>query len=629
MTDEQKPYQPGELWWKGAKDTAWQRVLGVVDYLWDMPEEKARRRDDVDHARIYGNRYFRGFGPFQFAKAVPSKHDEDRLRANVCKPVVDTAVALTAGRNRPKATLVTNSGDWSQKRRAKKADRFIEGVFREAGMSSLGPQMFRDACIFGTGVIKFFPSSGRICAERVLPSELLVDPIDGMYERPRCIYQVRFVDKSVLLEAFGGAGRDNVSQAIKGAPLVADPDSGAERTTTAEPVRVVESWHLPSGPDAKDGRHCIAIHGATLLYEDWERDRFPFVFFRWSHRVIGFWGTGLVEEVKPLQLDINITLRRIKECLHLMAVPRIFVQATAKAVKSLINNEVGAIIPYTGSQPPVFLTPPSVPPELFKHLQWLIQQAFEQAGISQMAAASRKPPGLESGEAIRTYNDIGSERVAVQGREYEQVHMDGARICMDLSADLDAGREGGFATVFVRGRQSAERIKWADVVMDADSYVLQVHPTSALPRDAAGRTATVESWVQAGWVDEHQAKRLLDFPDLDSENDLVAAGRDLVDMHLERLLDYEPVADAYVEPDPASDLQYAFTRAQQTLALARLENADDERLDLIRMYLDDVRALIDRMLPKEAPAPDPSAVMAAPSNPAAQAPVAPQAPVIA
>jgi hypothetical protein len=616
MAREKPKYEPGSIWWEGSSETAWERVVGVVDYIWQTPEEKARRRDDVDHARLYGNRYFRGFGPFQFTKAVPAGKDEERLRANVCKPVVDTAVAIAAGRNRPKATLLTNSGDWSQKRRAKKADRFIEGVFREVQIQSLGPLAFRSACIFGTGVLKWYSEHGRIKAEHVLPCEVLVDPIDGQDGRPRSMYQIRYVDRSVLVELFA-KGKPELAARIKACDIIEDQETGADRTTTAEPVRVVESWHLPSGPDAKDGRHSIVIEGATLLYEDWDKEHFPFTFFRWSPPIKGFWGRGLIEEIKPLQLEINTTLTRIKQCLHLMAVPRIFVQNTAKAIKSLITNEVGAIVPYSGSVPPTFLTPPAVPPELFEHLRWCISQAFEQAGISQMSAGSKKPAGLESGEALRTYNDIGSERVSIQGRDYETMHMDGAIRVMDLAEQLDSGGGDGFASVFVRGRQSAERIRWKDVVMDREAYVLQVHPTSMLPRDAPGRTATVEAWVAAGWLDEQQAKRLLDFPDLDNENDLTGASRDLVDMHLEKMLEDGELQ----EPDPASDLEYAFVRTQQTLALSRLEGAPEDRLDLLRDYLADVKALLDRgqmvasAAPMPQPAPPPMDPMAMPQPP--------------
>lgn len=613
-----KPYEHGSLWWEGAKDKAHERVCALVDYLWETPEEKARRAEDVDHARLYGNKYFRGFGPFQFAAPVPSHRSEERLRANVIKPVVNTAAALIAGRNRPKATLLTNGGDWSQKRRAKKADRFIEGAFHDSSVNAKMPIAFRDAALFGTGVVKFAAVHSKIVCERVLPCEMLVDPIDGMYEQPRCVYQVKIVDRRVLLEQFG-KNSPAKRKAILDSSLAKDRENSS-CSTTAEPVRVIEAWHLPSGPEADDGRHAIVIDGCTLLYEDWKRDRFPFVFIRWEHRVLGFWGVGLVEDLKPIQLDVNITLRRIKECLHLMAVPRIFVQQSAKAIKSLITNEVGAIIPYAGTQPPTFLTPPAVPPELFAHLRWLISQAFEQAGVSAMSATSQKPAGLNSGEAIRQYNDLGSERFAVVSREYEQAHLEAARIVMDLAAELAANEEDGYAATYVT-RRTAQKISWKDVEMDQDSYTLQVQPTSALPRDVAGRTATINEWVAAGYIDPQRAKRLLDFPDLDSDSDLEYAGQEIADMKLERILDHEDIAEAYYGPAPHDDLAYARIRAQQTLNKESMEGAPEERLEMLRQFIDDCQHLLTEAAKATAPAAAPTAGVAAPGVPAAMPPV--------
>jgi len=95
-----------------------------------------------------------------------------------------------------------------------------------------------------------------------------------------------------------------------------------------------------------------------------------------------------------------------------------------------------------------------------------------------------------------------------------------------------------------------------------------------------------------------------------------------VDMHLERLLD-APIDEALVEPSPASDLQYAFIRTQQTLAYAELEGAPEERLELLRLYLGDVKALLDRIM-AAAPANTPT-----PAPGAAPAPAAPEVAVAA
>ncbi len=57
-------------------------------------------------------------------------------------------------------------------------------------------------------------------------------------------------------------------------------------------IKVIESWHLKSGPKAKDGKHTICISSATLFEEQYDKDYFPFVFFRWGDRPVGFFGQG-------------------------------------------------------------------------------------------------------------------------------------------------------------------------------------------------------------------------------------------------------------------------------------------------------------------------------------------------
>ena len=66
-------------------------------------------------------------------------------------------------------------------------------------------------------------------------------------------------------------------------------------------VKVIESWHLSSGPKAKDGKHTICTN-ATLFKEDYDKEYFPFVFFRWNVRPVGFFGQGLAEQLQGLQL---------------------------------------------------------------------------------------------------------------------------------------------------------------------------------------------------------------------------------------------------------------------------------------------------------------------------------------
>ena len=171
-------------------------------------------------------------------------------------------------------------------------------------------------------------------------------------------------------------------------------------TTLVDQIEVLEAWHLPSGEGATDGRHVICISNATLVDEQWDKGSFPFVFVRWTDPMLGFWGEGVACDIQGMQVEINKLLMKIQRAFHLMSVPRIYVENGSKIRKSFFNNEIGTIIPYTG-QPPVQMTPPSLNREIFDHLERLYNRSFEIAGISQMAATSMKPAGLNSGAALR------------------------------------------------------------------------------------------------------------------------------------------------------------------------------------------------------------------------------------
>src|SRR6185369_8192960 len=66
----------------------------------------------------------------------------------------------------------------------------------------------------------------------------------------------------------------------------------------------------------------------------------------------------------------------------------------------------------------------AIPTELLNHPYNLKRDAFEQIGLSQAFATASKPAGLNSGEAQRVYEDVGTERLIVNGRMYESAHME-------------------------------------------------------------------------------------------------------------------------------------------------------------------------------------------------------------
>ena len=103
------------------------------------------------------------------------------------------------------------------------------------------------------------------------------------------------------------------------------PDNSADASkTVSDLIMVVESWHLRSGKNAKDGRHMIAISSGYISDEEYTKDRFPFSFLHYSNRLLGFWSQGVAEQLMGTQMELNSILYTISRAIKLVGVPRVF-----------------------------------------------------------------------------------------------------------------------------------------------------------------------------------------------------------------------------------------------------------------------------------------------------------------
>ena len=204
---------------------------------------------------------------------------------------------------------------WKNQKRAKKMTQFIEGQFSNSKIfEKHAPMIVRDALIFGRGILRVGTLGDKVNAERIHPWELFVDEWDARYGEPRNIYLCRSMDKGVVLNAFGRTDSGSIRPSIRDALDKAGKFNLAtnyeqEVTSTVERVDVLEAWHLPSRPGAKDGRHVVVVQGATLLDESWDYDYFPFAILSYSDAVVGYWGHGLIEQLEGYAYEINCASR--------------------------------------------------------------------------------------------------------------------------------------------------------------------------------------------------------------------------------------------------------------------------------------------------------------------------------
>ena len=290
-----------------------------------------------------------------------------------------------------------------------------------------------------------------------------------------------------------------------------------------------------------------------------------------------------------------------------LATPKVFIETGSKISKAHINNEVWGVIEYTGTKPD-FHVPRTTTGEVFSHLDRLFGRAYEVAGISEMAAQAKKPAGLDSGVAIREFSDIQSERFMLVAQAYENLFLTAARQMIDIARDIE--EQGNTYEVISHGDKYIERIKWKDIDLEEDQYVMQIYPTSLLSSTPAAKLQTIQEMAQTGLLNPTEARALLDYPDLEAVNQLATAFIDDVDLLIEEMIE----KGRYHPPETFSNLEFAIQRVQSAYLRAKIDKVPEERLELLRRYMDDAIRVIQTqqmaqqaqqqaMAPEGAPAP--------------------------
>lgn len=618
-------------WWERNKRDIGGAVVAAAMHLY--------QRDQTRQLETYANlQRFHG-RPLRSRYLTATLSQDRDIRVNITKAAVETITAQV-GKNRPRPTILTDGADHSLIVRAKKLQRFLDGVYAQAEVYQIAQTVFRDAMLCGDGFLYFYADYGRkrLCCERVFPLELLVDPVESINGSPRCMYRLRYIDRDTLTEMFPSkrdaiARLDSVSY-DKEAPyddLPVDPES----TWMPRTVRVVEAWRLAGRTaDGKlvPGVHVIGGGRETLAVEDYNEEFFPIERFSWCRPSRGYWSDSAAQEIRGLERSVNKRLQRIERAMDLMSNPWVLLPAGCRVKKSKLTNEIGVIVEYEGPTPPEVRTHQPVDPQATADAWMMYSRAFELLGTNQLQSSATKPAGIESGKALELLGETHQVRFSTQQNEWEDLlgrrtARQFLRCARELDEHLKAQGEEGYVLRAVADK-TAIKIAWDEAYISPDDFFVECFPTSVLSHLPSGRTEEVANWQSMGWVSPDQAKQLLDFPDLQTVANVSEADQDLLDKQLDDML----LDGKEVLPDPRQNLQNAQKWGTYRLLRAEADgSAPMAHLDRVRDFLAAVDDLVAQQtppvpagMPPGAPGAPPGAVPGAP--PAGMGAPAPQMP---
>ena len=595
---------PAGAWWRSEEKVVHKSLIPLTSRI--QRAQRARFNLFQRYFRMYDGRNVLAWTPQEFTPVLADP-PASRVTLNVIQSTIDT-VTSKISKNRPQPMFLTEEGEFSQIQRAKRLSRFVRGVFYANDAYTQGNVVFRTGGIVGTGSWKVSAQNEEPKIEYVFPLEVLVDDEESFYGEPQNRYQVKIVPKDVLIAAFP----DHRVEIAAATGIV-----GRGENRNIQYIRVVEAWHLPSGPGAKDGRRVIAIENADLEEAKWIRDYFPFVDFSWSKPIVGFWGRGLCEELEGLQVEINRLLMKIERSQRMFGFPMLLVPQQANISEKKFTNAIGQIFTYSGNKAPTVVANNTVAQEIYAHLDRLYERAFEIAGVSRLSATSQKPAGLDSGVALREYNDIETERFMTVGQAYEQFFMDTSKQIIDVmdeiekeskgSEDADAAAQSAYR-VKDSDRKAMSTISWEDAKMDEETYVLKVWPVSSLPSSPAGKLQAVMERIREGLISKEVGMALLDFPDISSEQNVELAMFEDINWTVEQILDGKAV-DA---PDAMQNLDLGVRRMRSAYLNAKRNGAPESVMEALSTWMTTANEVLLQLqqpeLPQQGAVPPPGEV---------------------
>lgn len=626
---------------------------GSVVAVFQTIREESQWRLDADELHLGHYKHSERYGVRQVSLRGAC-YEPATLPYNVCRSAVDTMQAKIA-KHRPLPQCLTTRGNWTKQKRARKMTEFLEGEFyRQKVYDRHGPMVVRDALIFGRGILRIWVEGKRIKTERCLPWELFSDEWDSRYGTPRNMYHARTMDQGVALETFARTASGGWNEKIKRAIEQAGRFSGRLGEdqgfigSTVRRIDVVEAWHLCDRPEEHEqgedevdehegeeddegtgeprgqgeqprkhkctGRHLVFTTAGVLLDEEWEYDYFPFAILGYNEAITGAWATGLVEQLEGYQYEINQSAERLSEMFRLSGV-HVLVPDNARISYQDIRNGINVMGHAPGGKPDVHHMD-LVNEHVRARPRELTEDALNDVGLSQMSVQSQVPTNLESGVAIKTMDDIETERFLIFGRAYASWNVEVAKRFVDCAKLI--AKTCGDHSVSVPMSGGLVKMRWTDVYVDGID--IRIDPTSVLPSLLPGRLDLLMQLWESQQIDRTTFLRNLESTDLQGEILTELAPKLVVDEMLERMLyaEEDEGEDAYMPPTAYQPFEWAATRAQQKYNRGLLDGAPEYNLDFLQRFMKHCQKEIEKLTPA-APMPAPANINGMAMDPLAAA----------
>ncbi len=562
-------------WWQSDKDHAHTDILATVT------EIESRQSGFYERCMRLERLYDPNSG------SDGGVLSDDKVVENVIASTVDTVVATVAATD-VRARFMTDGADWSMQRQARHLEWYAEGVATQQGVAEKCRAGFKGSAKKGTGLNHVYVDRfDQLRVEPVIVDDIIVDENETRYGgTPKQMHRRCSRDPDELKAEYPGFDEQIDRAMAAGGKNRRMQGSGGAQQQRNE-VHVIHSWRLPVGMPSnkktyKPGRYVVSIDSCDLFDVPWTKAGFPFAVIRWSEREGGWFGISLSERLAGHQRALNKRNWQINRVLDQGASLTTYVRPADANLMVKTTNTLGQIAVVKGDYPQT-VAAPQVHPEVYANREQLKASAFEESGISRMAAQSVKPAGIDSGVAMREYRDQTTQRFSMQEKAFEQFVLDTILLVLDCCKDMDKAAP----VIMKRTKFGARKITWSKV--DMGDVEVQISAASTLSRTPAGRIQTVLEWAQAGVISQDETRRLLQHPDLERAMSLYTAALESVEYC------FDEIADGHtVMPEPFMNLDMIKSRGTSQYLKWSMDAAPERVLEGLRQFIVQATYMLDQ-----------------------------------
>lgn len=504
---------------------------------------------------------------------------------NVAKSAVDTVVStMSEVKVRPFFNPV--NGTYKTRKVSRSAQQFFDELFDKQMVYIEAPEVLRHAMIFEVGYFWVNEMAKKIT--KIRPWEYYYSQAEYQFGK-QTAYHLRFDYYPIHLL------KEKLEKNKK-----AFPDNETFLDRLIDDPLLNSSYRVFYDLLEKERLEFLGNHCFSREKIDFDCVSVAEIYFK--KPIKGSFSSSLIDDIITIQTQINEICRKISTAIALTPANLAFVPKGQGQIKaSMIQSDAGLVyefVPMPGSPPIEFIAPAPLDPAYVSMLEFFIEKAFNQPGISEMQALSKKPGSLQSGAALETLDDISSNRQNVILNAYINLLTRVARICMDVFPGNDE---------ILPKSNRRSKITWAELRKEKDAFNIQVSASSSLSKDPKTKMDQITVLVSAGYLDKALAAEYLEMPDLEDAFSIINSATDYNRYIIDRC-----VESGRLDFLEVTDINQLFQLTVDELLRCASADEDDQTLERLKSLLNTVSRVRKEVL-------DAKQMIAAKQNESAQA----------